>query len=326
MKVSSIIKTTVVCLSFFLFCSIYFVYPHPKTGLVKQEITPDIVGTIANEIIKFIARNMTTKTDRFDCFLGRKHSGIDLLTQRHAGDNQESPETNAKKALFYDRLLLKEKLEFRNIIKTFSEGVPKNITYFLYAGALLGSYSHHGMIPWDDDLDIIVREKDMPLLLTFLQSLRPKYDHYTKWKVNWKLYHKTSPKAGSMAWKWPFVDIFFYSEHPSFIQDCRNTEKKFNKTDVFPLIKRPFMGMMLPAPRHTRKVLESTYTIDLCVSNSYDHRLEKNVPSKCVVKLPCDLLKDKFPFVERQKSKNTSIEVFDAAYCNQSVYETTNIY
>ncbi|XP_067670670.1 uncharacterized protein [Haliotis asinina] len=319
MNVSSI-KITLVCLSFVICFSIYFLYP------VKQEISSDIVGTITNKIIQFIARNFTTKSDRVDCFLARKDSGINLLAQRLAVDNQESPETNAKKALFFDRLLQKEKMEFRNIINTFSEGVPTNITYFLYAGSLLGSYSHHGMIPWDDDLDIIVKEKDKPLLLTFLESLRPNYEHYTTWKMNWKLYNKKSQKAGSMAWRWPFVDIFFYSEHPSFIQDCRATYKKFNKTDVFPLIKRPFMGAMLPAPRHTRKVLELTYNIDLCVSNSYDHRLEKQVPSRFVVKLPCDLLKDKFPFVERKKSRNTSVEVLDAAYGKRSVFETTNIF
>ncbi|XP_067664685.1 uncharacterized protein RT0683-like [Haliotis asinina] len=323
---TSAIKTTLVCLAFFICWSLYFVYPSTKTGLVQREINSDIVGTIANKIIKFIARNFTATADRVDCFLGRKQSVIDMLTHHLASDDQESPATNAKKVLFYDRLLLKEKLEFRNLIETFSEGVPTNITYFLYAGALLGSYSHHGMIPWDDDLDIIVREKDKPLLLEFLQSLRPKYEHYTNWKVNWKFYHKKSPNAGSKAWKWPFIDIFFYSEKSSFIQDCRAKTKKFNKSDVFPLIKRPFMGMMLPAPRHTRKVLESTYNIDLCVSNSYDHRLEKDVPSKCVVKLPCDLLKDKFPFVERKDTKNTTVEVLDTAYSKRSVYETTDIY
>ncbi|XP_046562334.1 uncharacterized protein LOC124271278 [Haliotis rubra] len=302
-------------------------------GKTRADLTSDIVQGIANELIKFIARNITgrskSKTKSFDCFYGRKLSGT---VPTHANISKESPETRAKKALFYDRLTQKEKVKYRDLMKTFSEGVPTNITYFLYAGALLGSYSHHGMIPWDDDLDIIVREKDKPLLLTFLQSLRPKYDHYTKWNVNWKLYHKKSPKAGSKTWKWPFLDIFFYLEKSSFIQDCKATQKKFNKSDVFPLIKRPFMGMMLPAPRHTRKVLESTYTIDLCVSNSYDHRLEIPVPVKCVVKLPCQFLRDKYPFVTRKNSDNKIVEILDdtnvistnRSSSDRSIYETQN--
>ncbi|XP_067665002.1 uncharacterized protein [Haliotis asinina] len=334
MKLTTV-RTTLVCLVFLFCCNIYFLYSHSKMGFTRTDLTSDIIQGIANELIMFIDRNITgrskRKSKRFDCFFGRK---LSATARTHANNSKESSEMRAKMALFYDRLTQKEKEKSRDLIKVFSEGVPTNITYFLYAGALLGSYSHHGMIPWDDDLDIIVREKDKPLLLEFLQSLRPKYAHYTKWNMNWKLYHKKSPNAGSKAWKWPFLDIFFYSEKSSYIQDCRATHKKFNKSDVFPLIKRPFMGMMLPAPRHTRKVLESTYNIDLCVSNSYDHRLEIALPLKCVVKLPCRLLRDKYPFVTRKNADNKTVEILDdiniistnKSSWNGGIYETKNAF
>ncbi|XP_071102874.1 uncharacterized protein [Haliotis cracherodii] len=330
MKVSPV-KSTLMCLSLLFCCNIYFLYSYSKTGVTRADFTTDIVKGIANEIIQFIASNITgrSKSKSFDCFLGRKHSGTYRLTSNYANDSKESPETRAKEPLFFDRLTQAEKEDYRDLITTFSKGVPSNITYFLYAGALLGSYSHHGMIPWDDDMDIIVREKDKPLLLKFLQSLGPKYEHHTSWKVNWKFYHIKSPKAGEKHWKWPFLDIFFYSEKPSNIRDCRALKKKFNKSDVFPLIQRPFMGIMLPAPRNTRKVLEKTYKIDLCVSNSYDHRLEKSVPDKCVVKLPCHLLKDQFPFVTRKESNNKTVEILEDPYnisSNRSVYETKKVY
>ena len=31
-----------------------------------------------------------------------------------------------------------------------------NISYMLYAGSQLGVDRHHGMIPWDDDIDIMM--------------------------------------------------------------------------------------------------------------------------------------------------------------------------
>ena len=44
--------------------------------------------------------------------------------------------------------------EFDRVCKTLG------VTYFLFAGTLLGSVRHKGFIPWDDDLDVIMRRKD----------------------------------------------------------------------------------------------------------------------------------------------------------------------
>ena len=34
------------------------------------------------------------------------------------------------------------------------------ILYMLYGGALLGSYRLHGVVPWDDDVDLLVALAD----------------------------------------------------------------------------------------------------------------------------------------------------------------------
>lgn len=43
------------------------------------------------------------------------------------------------------------------ILKYFIEICEEHdLTYFMYAGSLLGVIRHQGFIPWDDDIDVIM--------------------------------------------------------------------------------------------------------------------------------------------------------------------------
>lgn len=53
--------------------------------------------------------------------------------------------------------MIREQKYLLELIKRIDEFMRENeITYYLYGGSAIGAMRHHGFIPWDDDMDIIV--------------------------------------------------------------------------------------------------------------------------------------------------------------------------
>ena len=82
-----------------------------------------------------------------------------------------------------------------------------NITYTLDGGSLLGSYKHHGLVPWDYDIDVIVSRDDVIKLQRIVTKEREyAMVHRTRAFKVFKLHENfVIQHAG---FNWPFVDIF----------------------------------------------------------------------------------------------------------------------
>ncbi|MCF0208824.1 MAG: LicD family protein [Bacteroidaceae bacterium] len=50
-----------------------------------------------------------------------------------------------------------------------------NLTYYLWAGTLIGAVRHKGFIPWDDDLDIAMPRRDYNLFIERAKEILPAY-------------------------------------------------------------------------------------------------------------------------------------------------------
>lgn len=180
-----------------------------------------------------------------------------------------------------------------------------NVTYFLYAGSLLGSYRHHGIIPWDDDIDIIVPKGQQLLIRKAILTAEPGLILDTSMTMRWKLFTLRSRPIVGYTWSWPYVDISFYLENGTHIRDSdpKFQNYSYKKADIFPLLNRPFHHLLLPAPIKTEIVLAKNYNLEYCFSGHYSHKIEALLPKYAFV--GCSQLVN-FPFVVRSRLGNAS--------------------
>lgn len=214
----------------------------------------------------------------------------------------------------------------RLMLATFSALVnalnKANVTYFVYGGTLIGSVRHHGPIPWDDDLDIIMAYTDRSKAKSALSVLSPDFKLYMPAEsqtsiMQWKLYSASAVPRSLLPkpYRWPFVDIFFFHENSTHIWDIESEYRTagfvWPKRIVFPLTKRPFGNIVVPAPCNSVRFLTTNYpgAADAqCATPSFNHRLDVHrLPWRAGNIVLCAHLWNVFPFVFRDEAADGSV-------------------
>jgi hypothetical protein len=177
-----------------------------------------------------------------------------------------------------------------------------NLTYHMCGGTLIGSYRHHGMVPWDDDVDIYARWEERQMLEKEIKRRLSNEYALEKTRTRWKLYSKRqSAVIRVVKWKFPFIDICFSQENNSAVWDydpkC-SIRFRYQRSTVYPLRRRPFMNMSLWAPNDVETYLRTTYDIDKCATNRWIHKHERGAK---VQTTDCRCLWPHYPFVFRSK-------------------------
>ena len=181
-----------------------------------------------------------------------------------------------------------------------------HITFMLADGSLLGSWKHHDIIPWDDDIDVMIpiEEKDRFIgLIEKMNETSVKYS--TVWSRNrkgkyYKISFKNTPSTGSYDWNFPFVDVFLYVKNRTHLWQMADPYTIIRAKYIFPLVMSPFGELWLPAARKPQKIFAFNPYGD-CIGSHWSHRNESR---KQQIRLNCADLKDIYPFVHRKSETN----------------------
>ncbi len=187
-----------------------------------------------------------------------------------------------------DNLIIKEPIPITDIdkleklylvIKYTTEFLEDNeIDYCIESGTLLGSVRHDGIIPWDNDVDIMIFKDGYFKLKTLIDKYNNNHFSILHMTPGFKLFYENEcygelfvydeDKDELYKMAYPYIN---HSNNPTFITSrIFFPHQKYKKESLFPTQKILFEDFYIRAPHDIIDVLNITYTGNLleCKYNS----------------------------------------------------------
>jgi hypothetical protein len=159
---------------------------------------------------------------------------------------------------------------------------PERVDYCVMFGTLLGLLRHDGVIPWDDDLDIIIFDADK-----FERRCRPQFEDrgyvvYDDTRVlggverrcGYRIHAERGLPIPGQTWKFPWLGVWEPDIHGSTMT-LPPEEFSYSVDDFFPLERRRFLDFTVSVPRRPNEIVKQYYgddCLEMCLLHNLDHR------------------------------------------------------
>lgn len=173
---------------------------------------------------------------------------------------------------------------FKYVVKTFEKN---KLDYWATGGTLLGTIRSKGMIQWDDDIDVAIQKKDIPLL----ESLKEQFakQDLRLYKPSGKYYKvKYADRKNDHLW----IDIFVVDDNGNYLQGHK-AKRQYLPGEIFPLKRGKYGPISLKIPNQSKKYLDRIFPDWRNTAIMYNHADLKK--KKVTMKLTKEMLKPLLP-------------------------------
>ena len=161
----------------------------------------------------------------------------------------------------------------------------EDVDYCVMFGTLLGLLRHDGLIPWDDDLDIIIFDLDKFEKKCRHQLEDREYVVYDDMRTidgverrcGYRIHAEQGLAIPGQTWKFPWLGVW-EADISNHSMTLPPEEFSYSLEDFFPLERRKFLDFSVSVPRRAEEIVKQYYGSDcmeFCMLHNLDHRQYK---------------------------------------------------